>query len=245
MNYLPLSTDYIDIHSHNSDGGENIFRIYNFLTTEYPFIPENKLISVGLHPWHISEEAEDQLKDIFNTILDSKYLLAIGETGIDKVIKTSVEKQVKVFRKHIELSKLSGKPLIIHCVKAYQELFAIKREYPDSPPWIIHGFNAGGQVAAECVKNGIYISLSRRLFVNPDKAREISGVVPLSMIFAETDEDDTPIHEIYRTTSLLYNLSISELKEVFYQNFRKVFSGGNSQDKTSSGKTRAQILEQD
>jgi TatD DNase family protein len=223
MTYSPKITDFIDIHSHHPKSEKGVFRILNVFTSDFPGIPTDRQISIGLHPWHLTKESIGELPGILKQAASAENVLAFGEAGLDIVIKTPIEHQLIVFRTQIELSIEFKKPLVIHCVKAFPELLNLKKEYRNSTPWIIHGFNASQAIAEECIKIGIFISLSQRLFRNPEKAQKVVKAVPLSMVFAETDDDSMPIQEVYKSISNLYDLSELELKNIIFKNFSGVF----------------------
>jgi TatD DNase family protein len=229
MKLLPEETDFIDIHSHHTESEEGIFRIYNVFSSDFPQISKDRPVSIGLHPWHLSEKAILDLPAVMKQSLKLKNVLAIGEAGLDKIIKTPIRDQLAVFRTQIEAGIEHNKPLIIHCVKAFPELLNLRKEYRDVTPWIIHGFNANQTVASECIKMGIFISLSQRLFRNPEKALKIVNAVPLSMVFTETDDGTLPIREVYDSIANLYGKSLSELKREIYINFIRIFQ--NSEEK--------------
>jgi TatD DNase family protein len=224
MKYFPKNTDLIDIHSHHLESEAGVFRIYNVFTSEYLQIPSDKPVSIGLHPWYLSDQATREMPEILRKAVKKENVLAIGEAGLDKVIQTSVEEQLSAFRTQIEISIEFQKPLIIHCVKAFSELLNLRKEFKNAPPWIIHGFNANQTIAKECISLGIYISLSQRLLRNHEKAHKIIKKVPLSLIFAETDEDPNPIREIYRVISKIYGVSQEEIQQNIFANFHRVFS---------------------
>ena len=223
MKLLPRSTDFIDVHSHHKEVQEGVFRIHNIFSSEYDSASRNP-VSVGLHPWHLSGDAVSRLQLVLELALRRDNVLAAGETGLDKLIKTTFEEQMHVFRIHVEESIRCRKPLIIHCVKAFPELLNMRREYPLATPWIIHGFNSNQTIAAECVKMGIYISFSRRLLRNPEKAAKVRNQIPITFVFAETDEDEMGIDEVYAGIADLYNLDLSELKHHIFANFNRVFN---------------------
>ena len=58
--------------------------------------------------------------------ISNEKVIMIGECGLDKVWGPTLDIQEASFRRHIELSEKHQKPLIIHCVKAYNEIIAIK-----------------------------------------------------------------------------------------------------------------------
>jgi TatD DNase family protein len=223
MVFYPRESDFIDIHSHHTEREEGVFRIQNVFTSDFQDIPADRPISIGLHPWHLSAESIQELPGILNKVLSNINVLALGEAGLDRVIKVSLEDQFPAFRKQIEFSIEYGKPLIIHCVKAIPELIKLRKEYTNATGWIVHGFNGNETLAAECVEAGICISLSQRLFRNPEKALKIAKQVPLSMAFAETDDDSMSIREVYETISQFYEMSVSEVISRFYLNYRNIF----------------------
>jgi len=223
MKFFPKSTDFIDIHSHHFVREDGVFRISNVFSSDFPKIPADLPLSIGLHPWHLNKQSILELPDVLNQALNLPNILAVGEAGLDQVIKKPIDEQLPVFRSHIEFSIRYKKPLIIHCVKAFPELLKLRREYRKSTAWIVHGFNSNEDNAAECVEAGIYISLSQRLFRNPEKAGKITATVPLSMVFAETDDDTMSIREVYDHISHFYGVSLSEVKRNIYENFRRIY----------------------
>ena len=223
MLYFPKNTDFIDIHSHHLEVEENVFRIHNVFSSDYRQIPSGRPVSIGLHPWYLTSQSKNELTNILKQALNLQNVIAVGEAGLDMIIKTPVEEQLPVFRTQIELSKEYNKPLIIHCVKAFPDLFKLRKEYLNATPWIVHGFNANESIAGECVNLGIYLSLSQRLFRNSEKTRNIIKVVPLSMVLAETDDDTMHIQGIYQTISKLYRRSIDEVKIIIFENYSRIF----------------------
>jgi len=222
MKLHPKNTDFIDLHSHSAEIEEGVFRIFNVFSSDFPDIPDNRPFSLGLHPWHITNEAIAEMAEVFTYTSAYPNLLAIGEAGLDSVIKTPMNQQIEVFRTQIEISLKQDKPLIIHCVKAFPELLRLRKEFPAPTAWIIHGFNANPTIAEEYVKAGICISFSQRLLRNPEKARMIADVVPISMVFAETDEDSMPIQQVYQNISDLYGLTVMETKRNIFENFVRI-----------------------
>lgn len=220
---LPSPACFIDIHSHKRESEEGVFRVFNVFSSVFPDVPKDMAMSIGLHPWHLSPEAIENMPDVIRKALQLKNVLAIGETGLDKVIKTSLEIQTEVFKKQIELSIEFNKPLIIHCVRAFSELFELRRIYKQSPAWILHGFNADKSVALECIRHGIYISVGIRLLRNKERTSEILKHVPASMIFAETDDHSADIREIYQIIAEKCGISVELLKQTVYSNYHKVF----------------------
>ena len=89
----------------------------------------------------------------------------------------------------------SGKPLVIHLVKAVDELLKVKRDLRPSNPWIIHGFRGKAALAEEYLKHGFYLSFG-------EKYQEVALCrVPADRLFIETDESEVSIGNCMRARS--------------------------------------------
>ena len=108
--------------------------------------------SVGIHPWHIGRSGggysgvEGPVASRvcgLEELVRHPQVLAVGEAGLDKLADAPMDLQVEVFRCQACLAEEVGKPLVIHLVKAVDELLKVKRDLRPSNPWIIHGFRGG------------------------------------------------------------------------------------------------------
>lgn len=150
------------------------------------------LFSVGIHPWEpfVSHEEEEKRFAVLSAALLDRNAAAVGETGLDALKGPDAALQKERFRRHIALSETLGLPLIIHLVKAQQQLLAIRKEVSPTQPWIIHGFRGKAQQADQLAKAGLYISFGERFI--PDALT----AVPAPQRLAETDEASLPIEAI-------------------------------------------------
>jgi TatD DNase family protein len=219
----PAESDYIDIHSHSKKPDKDVFRILNIFSRDYNELPNNQALSVGLHPWHINDTSTENLQEILQHSALLSQVKAIGETGLDRIISISLEKQEEVFITHIKIASEYNKPLIIHCVKAYSEMVRIKNKFQANLGWIIHGFDGNLNIAEELVAKGFYISLGPRLLKNKIKTAKIKEFIPVGKIFIETDEDKTLIRNLYLRISELYSIDVSDLQKIIRENYFKVF----------------------
>jgi len=177
---------------------------------------------MGIHPWYIeNEKIDNQFLDIKNNITTSNFL-AIGECGLDKMCKTDFAAQKKIFLQHVELSEEFKKPLIIHCVKAYQDIIEIKNTFKPTQDWIFHGFNKKEDLAILLIKNNCYLSFGNAIITN-NNLRNIFSKIPLENIFFETDNSEYTITEIYEKASEIVNKDIEILEKIIENNFLKVF----------------------
>ena len=97
--------------------------------------------SYGLHPWFIDKDTYlNQLEELERLIYERR-CIAIGECGLDKLSKVNFNLQQEVFVEQIKLANRVKKPLIIHCVKAFNELINCLNLNDNKMPVIVHGFN--------------------------------------------------------------------------------------------------------
>ena len=88
---------------------------------------------------------------------------------------------------------------------------------------IFHGFIGSPQQAAEAVKKEATTSPSgERTFRSP-RTVEALRRTPVENLFAETDESDVPIEEIYRRIAQAKDLDPELLKCAIYRNYREIF----------------------
>lgn len=142
--------------------------------------------SVGVHPWDAAKFDMDALE----VAASSPLVAAIGETGLDALRGPSLEVQEGVFRHHVAISERLGKPLIIHCVKSFDRLLAIRKELNPVQTWIAHGFRGKPQQAMQLLRAGFHISLGPRF--NPETAR----IIPADRLHIETDDSPIAIAEV-------------------------------------------------
>jgi len=169
----------------------------------------------GVHPWY-SEDAEPQLK-FLNEIAGDSRIVAIGEAGLDKLKGPSLDIQQQVFEQQIELSEKLQKPLIVHCVKAWDELFALQKKYKPKQPWIIHGYRGKPEMTQQLLKHDF-------MFAIGDKYNEEAlKLIPLNKLFLETDESDMSIEDVYKSVAETLEISVETLAEIIEDNVKAIF----------------------
>ena len=148
--------------------------------------------------------------------------VAIGECGLDKNITIPIETQISLFKQQIAISEKFELPLIIHCVKSWNETLVIKKELKPNQPWIYHGFRKSNLVES-VLDSGCYISIGTAIIYD-QKLQQIIQNIPLEKIFLETDDDTShSIQEVYEAVAKIKNISIDELSKQILENFSLVF----------------------
>lgn len=213
--------EYFNFHTHQFTNQPEILELVN----QYPqeFDDAISFYSIGIHPWYIKEEKiEEDLKIIENK-LQTDNCLAIGECGLDKRIEIPLELQIAVFEKQLALAEKYKKPVVIHCVAAFQEVIAIKKKMKISVPMIIHGFSKNSQIASQLIKEGFYLSFGKYLLLNPE-LKTVFNDIPNDRFFLETDTLEENIQQVYKIASEYKNMTINELQDVVSSNFEKIFN---------------------
>ena len=137
---------YCDIHTHNQIPPLNTISVINLntlniLPTSIFQLLSTQYYSIGIHPWFINTVSlSSTMANIEKALFTQPNIIALGETGLDKIYNSNFRDQIIFLHKHFELATIYKKPLILHCVKAVNELLAIKQSYKNVK-CIIHGFS--------------------------------------------------------------------------------------------------------
>lgn len=216
---------FIDIHTHHNSKGKGAASILNIFPDEA--IPEHAFFSKSIHPWYIDNENIEKQLSWLQEDLKNPHYLAIGECGLDKKCAIDFHLQQEVFEKQLIIAELFTKPVIIHCVGAFQELITLKKKLKISVPLIIHGFSKGLQLAQDLVHHGFYLSFGKRI-LESEKLNEVISNIPQDSFFLETDNSNSvTIQEVYSYVSSILNNDINLL---MIQNFNRIFNQNLSKD---------------
>ena len=208
---------YYDIHTHQPIVGPEDVAIVNRIIgkdqEELSF--PGQWCSVGIHPWYINN-VQEQLSRLESVAL-SLSVAAIGEAGLDKLTGTSLKIQQDVFLEQAALAERVGKPLVIHCVKAWSELVAARKAVKPHMPWVIHGFRGNAELALQLTRQGFYLSFGE--YFNPQALL----VARAGCLFTETDEKEVDIRFVYRRIASSLQISLEELAIILEKNMQNVF----------------------
>jgi TatD DNase family protein len=221
---LPEEGDYIDIHTHGAKRTMGIFAVENIMAHEER-TPENVsgfAFTFGIHPWFLNDSNHNYLICSIKKIVGHPDLIAIGEAGFDKIKGPAQELQRKTFEEQVIISEEYKKPVIIHCVRAWDELLLAHKKLSPEMPWLIHGFRGNIKLAAQLLSKGMYLSFWFD-FITRSESAELLRNIPSDRIFLETDGAEINIEDIYRKVSIDLNLSVEELKSVILSNFKAFF----------------------
>ena len=214
-------TKFINLHTHTFSNLSDVMEVVN----QYPWEFDASIpsYSIGIHPWYIDENRLETDLKIIKQKLQLDECLALGECGLDKRIEIPLELQISVFKQQLELVKETQKPIVLHCVAAYDEVIAIKKEMKMENPMIIHGFSKNEKVAQSLLKNGFYLSFGKYLLRNPD-LEKVFTFAPENQILLETDTIEESIYQVYEKAAAIKGISVEEMKTIVFTNFSTIFS---------------------
>ena len=197
----------------------------------------NVSVSVGVHP-NETEGTEPTVEGLVDLAKNNK-VVAIGETGLDYFrSEGDLDWQRDRFRVHIEASKQTGKPLIIHTREAKEDTIAImKQEKANEAGGVMHCFAEDWETAKKSLDLGFYISFSGIVtFKNAKDLQEVAKKVPLDRMLVETDspylapvpnrgKPNEPAYVLYVAEKIaeLRNLPLDEIAEITTENYKRLF----------------------
>jgi len=145
----------------------------------------------GIHPWH-AHTAAPSWRDRLAALLEKHPQASIGECGLDQWIsELSVDIQRSVFTDQLHLARELDRPVTIHCLKAWGELFEVFKKTPPPPRFLMHSFGGSIEIARRLIPLGAYFSFSG-YFLQPRKSAvlEVFRQFPQDRILLETDAPD-------------------------------------------------------
>jgi TatD DNase family protein len=218
-------TGLINIHTHHKEKPEDVFSVVNVTLPRFN-VPHDCYFSVGWHPWYINGVPLRVIESTLIPFLQHKKLVALGESGLDRTIGTPLQFQTEVFDLHVKLASRVGKPLIVHCVKAYSDLLHYLKEVNPETRLIIHGYNANRHITNQLLNYNTFFSIGKEVLNPKTKIAGILKTIPRERIFFETDEAGFSVSEIYMRAAQIVEIPVTELAEQVRQNFNKVFGNG-------------------
>jgi TatD DNase family protein len=151
---------------------------------------DNVFCSVGTHPHNAGEEPDVTAAELVALAVHPK-VVAIGEAGLDYHYPEPPREAQRIsFLRHIEASRQTQLPLVIHARSADEDMIAIlENETANGKfPFILHCFSSGAELARVGVALGGYVSFSGIItFKTSETLRLIASTVPHDRLLVETD----------------------------------------------------------
>ena len=199
--------------------------------------PENIFLMMGLHPTHVQENYEDELKHVEEELARRKFY-AVGEIGIDLYWdKSTLEIQQDAFRRQIQLAKKYKLPIVIHCRNAFDEVFSVlEEEKGDDLFGIFHCFTGNFEQAQQALSYNMKLGIGGVVTFKNGRIDKFMAQIPLEQIVLETDapylapkpfrgkrNDPVYIIKVVEKLAEIYELPVETIAEVTTKNSKEVF----------------------
>lgn len=177
----PLAGDLVDAHCHLQDGflrhglepaliraraagvrmmccngtHEGDWRYVLGLGRSHPDI----CVSLGLHPWYVDERGPDWLDRLRELV--AAHPVGVGEIGLDNALpERNDAAQEEVFLAQMSLAARYGRPVTIHCRKAFGRLADLVGAMRERPPFMmLHAYAGSHEMVPVFEKLGFFISI--------------------------------------------------------------------------------------
>lgn len=186
--------------------------------------PPNGNFSVGIHPWDLDLDWESDFRELEAIAQSDSKVLAIGESGFDRLKGPAINLQKTAFRAHTQLARDLGIPMILHCVKGHDLLVEYLKREKNPPNILWHGWNLKPELAVQLLNYPVYFSFGSALLKENSNASQWLKVCPKDRVFLETDNSGIGITEIYQSASLILGLSSGHLGELSIHNWNRISS---------------------
>ncbi|SFG20290.1 MULTISPECIES: TatD family hydrolase [Salegentibacter] len=199
--------------------------------------PENVFLMMGLHPTHVQENYEEELIHVEEQF-ERRRFYAVGEIGIDlHWDKSTLAIQQEAFRRQIKLAKKYKLPIVIHCRKAFDEIFDIlEEEKSDDLFGIFHCFTGNLEQAKRALSYNLKLGIGGVVTFKNGKIDKFLNEIPLKEIVLETDGpylSPTPFRgrrnepeyliKVAEKLAEIYEKPLAEIAEITTQNSKDIF----------------------
>jgi TatD DNase family protein len=145
----------------------------------------------GVHPQIVPQlTADERGGDLVERLAAAAAAAcAIGECGLDGATGEH-ELQEQIFRAHVRAARLTGKPLVVHVLRAHDAAPRILRE--DGPvTGVLHSYSGGAELVPVYRDLGMAFALAGPVtYANARRPIAAARAIPDALLLAETDAPD-------------------------------------------------------
>ncbi|HVE85522.1 MAG TPA: TatD family hydrolase [Myxococcales bacterium] len=159
-------------------------------------------IGLGIHPQLLPELPESQDERHLarlDELLAQGGSSAVGECGLDGPsvpAGASMERQLRVLERHLELARRHGLPVLLHCLRAHKELIALLKRVPFPEAGVVmHSYSGGADQVRFYAGRGCHFSFAGPVtFEDARRPLDAARAVPADRLLLETDAPDQAPH---------------------------------------------------
>ena len=205
----------VDFHTHRTDASAALIAV-----DPRRFDPQpGKWYSVGFHPWDDVNMLTAGDFDLLRQCATHPQVLAIGETGMDRLRGGDLMEQEMAFVRHLQLARELDKPVVVHNVRATREILdARHRAGLDDVTLVIHGMRGNAHVARTLLDAGCYLSYGPRF-----NAKALQATPP-DRLLIETDDSDIPITDVATQVARTLTLTAPAVLRLVTSNAHRLLS---------------------
>jgi TatD DNase family protein len=143
--------------------------------------------TIGISPFDGENLSGDWKQDLSALVTQDK-IIGIGEIGLDHSNPRypSLDKQLPVFERCLELAAARDLPVILHSRGAEQTVLDCCRDHGITKA-VFHCYTGPEQVLRQLLDNGYYVSFSGIVTFNNNPLHGLVQMTPLEQLFIETD----------------------------------------------------------
>ena len=208
--------DILDFHTHRLDATDALISV-----SPREFNPQpGKWYSVGYHPWRQVDALVEEDFDLLEQCARHDQVLAIGETGLDRLRGAELDIQAAMYVRHLKLAATLGKPVVVHSVRTAQDILNERHKAGlDDVQLIIHGMRGNAHVGHVLLQAGCYLSFGPHF--NPDAIL----ITPMNHLLIETDDSKATIDEVASLVATVLNIEPQDIKTTAASNARRLLLG--------------------
>jgi TatD DNase family protein len=198
------------------------------LVEDYPFM----FGAAGVHP-HDAAALDDSLEEDVRRALQNPRVVAVGEIGLDFYRNLAPrEVQEAVFRKMIAIARETGKPIVIHCRDAFNEVVETLASEGPSHRGIFHAFSGSPEDAQRIFDLGFHVGIGGVVTYRNARLSETVAAIPIEKIVLETDSPYLTPHpwrgkrnepsfvtHVARAVARIKNVSLAEVSRITTENY--------------------------
>ncbi|WP_404297630.1 TatD family hydrolase [Halomonas sp.] len=156
-------------------------------------------VCLGLHPYFVDQHREGDLEALGRALAKhageaGPRIVAVGECGIDARFPETLEAQWELFDAQLRLAKEHELPVVIHCVRANDQVAKWLSQLALPCGGLIHAFAGSPEQAQRFIDLGLVVGLGGA--VTHERAKRLRRAVaalPDDGYVLETDSPDMPL----------------------------------------------------
>ncbi|WP_185862221.1 TatD family hydrolase [Blattabacterium cuenoti] len=193
---------------------------------------------IGLHPSRVFTDSLEKELNYIEKWLYKHSFISIGEIGMDfNLEKKFISEQEYAFQTQIKWAKKIKLPIVIHCRKAFDQVYNILLKEKNSYlKGVFHCFSGTLEQAKKIIDLGIKLGIGGMITFKKNHMIEFLHKINLNNIVLETDSpflsphpfrgkrnDPTNLRIVLKRLSQIYSTSEEKIADIIHMNVENLF----------------------